>query len=53
MNKKNNNKETIENKNLQKSTNDFGADPEEQAMNGLYGMLETEHEDHFNDLEGR
>ena len=53
MNKKNNNKETIEKKNLKKSTDDFGADPEEQAMNGLYGMLETEYEDRINDVEGR
>jgi hypothetical protein len=53
MNKKNGNNEGIENKNPKKSTNDFGADPEEQAMNGLYGMLETEYEDRMNDAEGR
>jgi hypothetical protein len=45
MNKKNDKKETIENKNRKKSENDLGVDPDEQAMNGLYGMLETKYED--------
>jgi Protein of unknown function (DUF4021) len=49
MNKKTHKKETIENKNLKKSANDIGLDPEEQAMNGLYGMVETEYEDSLHD----
>ncbi|UZH06194.1 DUF4021 domain-containing protein [Heyndrickxia coagulans] len=28
-----------------KKSGDFGADPDEQAINGDYGMLETEEED--------
>ncbi|MBF8418506.1 DUF4021 domain-containing protein [Bacillus coagulans] len=34
-----------EKKEQQKKGGDFGADPDEQAMNGAYGMLETEEED--------
>lgn len=49
MNKKNHKKETTENKNRKQSANDIGADPEEQAMNGLYGMVETEYEDSLHD----
>lgn len=34
-----------EKKEQQKKGGDFGADPDEQAINGAYGMLETEEED--------
>ncbi|ATW82522.1 DUF4021 domain-containing protein [Heyndrickxia coagulans] len=34
-----------EKKEQQKKSGDFGADPDEQAINGDYGMLETEEED--------
>lgn len=34
-----------EKKEQQKKGGDFGADPDEQAINGDYGMLETEEED--------
>ncbi|MGR9050376.1 DUF4021 domain-containing protein [Halobacillus faecis] len=30
-------------------TNDLGVDQDEQAMNGDYGMLETEEEDRLHD----
>ncbi|MFE4132555.1 DUF4021 domain-containing protein [Peribacillus sp. YIM B13482] len=47
MDKKNDKEEILD----EKSTNDFGADPDEQEMNGLYGMLETEYEDNLHDKE--
>ena len=49
MNKKNHKKGTIENNNPKKSVDDIGLDPDEQAMNGLYGMAETECEDSLPD----
>ncbi|MBK5483084.1 DUF4021 domain-containing protein [Peribacillus sp. TH16] len=48
MNKKNNKEEILDN-NSKKNVNDFGADPDEQEMNGMYGMLETEYEDKLHD----
>ncbi|MBK5441679.1 DUF4021 domain-containing protein [Peribacillus butanolivorans] len=48
MNKKNNKEEILDN-NSKKNDNDFGADPDEQEMNGMYGMLETEYEDKLHD----
>lgn len=45
MDKQHYKSEKVENKNPKKNANDFGADPEEQAMNGLYGALETKYED--------
>ncbi|WP_084552246.1 DUF4021 domain-containing protein [Bacillus cihuensis] len=36
-------------KELQQSINEVGLDPEEQAMNDLYGMPETDFENHQND----
>lgn len=49
MNEKSDTKVPIEIKKTKKNFNDFGADPEEQAMNGLYGALETEYEDRLHD----
>lgn len=46
-----NKKETLESQKPKKTTDNFGADPDEQAMNGLYGPLETEYEDRLHDLE--
>ncbi|MGE7760318.1 DUF4021 domain-containing protein [Peribacillus sp. NPDC097895] len=51
MDKKIDQEEILEVKNKNKYTNDFGADPDEQEMNGLYGMLETEYEDKLHDKE--
>ncbi|MET3317629.1 DUF4021 domain-containing protein [Peribacillus butanolivorans] len=48
MNKKNNKEEILDN-NRKKNDNNFGADPDEQEMNGMYGMLETEYEDKLHD----
>lgn len=45
MDKKNPNQETLKSKNLKKNSNPLGLDPDEQAMNGLYGMVETTYED--------
>lgn len=39
-------------KNEPSPENTLGQDPDEQAMNGLYGMLETEEEDRANDRDG-
>ncbi|MGE1162616.1 DUF4021 domain-containing protein [Peribacillus simplex] len=50
IDKKNDKEEILDDK-KKKSTNDFGADPDEQEMNGLYGMLETEYEDKLHDKE--
>ncbi|WP_285765930.1 DUF4021 domain-containing protein [Peribacillus sp. SI8-4] len=50
MDKKNDQKEKLDEK-KKKITNEFGADPDEQEMNGLYGMLETEYEDSLHDKE--
>ncbi|WP_347548901.1 DUF4021 domain-containing protein [Pseudalkalibacillus hwajinpoensis] len=49
MDKRTNNKEVIENKKLNKSSNGLGVDQDEQEMNGLYGMLETKQEDRIHD----
>ncbi len=49
LHKKTNKTEATEKNNSKKSTNDFGADPDEQEMNGLYGALETEYEDRLHD----
>lgn len=46
MDKKSQKNDEISQKN--KFTNEFGADLDEQAMNGDYGMLETEEEDRAN-----
>lgn len=35
----------------QNLSNDIGLDPEEQAMNGLYGMVETNYEDSLHSYE--
>ena len=48
MDKKTPNKDEINQNNLNKFTNELGADLDEQAMNGDYGMLETEEEDRAN-----
>ncbi|PFG14648.1 DUF4021 domain-containing protein [Bacillus sp. es.036] len=48
MEKKTPNKNEIKQNNLNKFTNEYGADLDEQAMNGDYGMLETEEEDRAN-----
>ncbi|MGB8002394.1 MAG: DUF4021 domain-containing protein [Anaerobacillus sp.] len=48
MDKKTPNKDEITQNNMTKYTNEFGADQDEQAMNGDYGMLETEEEDRAN-----
>jgi Protein of unknown function (DUF4021) len=48
MDKKTPNKDEINQNNLNKFTNEYGADLDEQAMNGDYGMLETEEEDRAN-----
>jgi len=45
MDKKTPNKDEIS---QNKFTNEYGADLDEQAMNGDYGMLETEEEDRAN-----
>lgn len=50
MDKKNEKEEILDDK-KKKYTNEFGADPDEQEMNGLYGMLETEYEDKLHDKE--
>ncbi|MCM3675099.1 MULTISPECIES: DUF4021 domain-containing protein [Peribacillus] len=44
-------KEEILDDKKKKYRNEFGADPDEQEMNGLYGMLETEYEDNLHDKE--
>jgi hypothetical protein len=36
---------------IQKNSKDIGLDPEEQAMNGLYGMVETKYEDSLHNYE--
>lgn len=46
-----NSKKNPKSKKPKKTTDDFGADPDEQAMNGLYGPLETEYEDRLHNLE--
>ncbi|PJN91828.1 MULTISPECIES: DUF4021 domain-containing protein [Bacillaceae] len=48
---KNNDQQEKNDDKKKKITNDFGADPDEQEMNGLYGMLETEYEDRLHDKE--
>ncbi|WLR61147.1 DUF4021 domain-containing protein [Guptibacillus hwajinpoensis] len=48
MDKKTPNKEEINQNVRNKFTNEYGADLDEQAMNGDYGMLETEEEDRAN-----
>jgi hypothetical protein len=48
MDKKTPNKDEINQNNLNKFANEYGADLDEQAMNGDYGMLETEEEDRAN-----
>ena len=40
-------KETMESN----SDNYLGLDPDEQEMNGLYGIAETEYEDRLHDVE--
>lgn len=50
MDRKNDNDEILDDK-KNKNRNEFGADPDEQEMNGLYGMLETEYEDKLHDKE--
>ncbi|MFJ7754588.1 DUF4021 domain-containing protein [Peribacillus muralis] len=50
LDKKHDQQEKMDDK-KKKITNDFGADPDEQEMNGLYGMLETEYEDKLHDKE--
>ena len=50
MDRKNEKEEILEDK-KKKYRNEFGADPDEQEMNGLYGMLETEYEDKLHDKE--
>lgn len=37
--------QNVHNKQIQQSENAIGLDQEEQAMNGLYGMPETDSED--------
>lgn len=44
-------KEEIHDDKKKKYRNGFGADPDEQEMNGLYGMLETDYEDKLHDKE--
>lgn len=44
-------KEEIHDDKKKKYRNEFGADPDEQEMNGLYGMLETDYEDKLHDKE--
>ncbi|MCA0171212.1 DUF4021 domain-containing protein [Bacillus sp. RAR_GA_16] len=51
MDKKSQKNEEIKQNNKNKFTNEFGADLDEQAMNGDYGMLETEEEDRANKKE--
>ncbi|WP_226655620.1 DUF4021 domain-containing protein [Guptibacillus hwajinpoensis] len=51
MDKKSQKKDEINQNNKNKFTNEFGADLDEQAMNGDYGMLETEEEDRANKKE--
>lgn len=48
MNNPNPKKETLEKKELQQSIDDLGLDIDEQAMNGLYGMPETDFENNQN-----
>ena len=48
---KSNKKQTV-NKNL-KQDNIGGLDPDEQAMNGLYGPPETEYEDRLHDSKNK
>ena len=50
MDKKIDKEEILDDK-KKKYTNEFGADLDEQEMNGLYGMLETEYEDKLHDKE--
>ncbi|MEF2094197.1 DUF4021 domain-containing protein [Bacillus sp. CFBP9009] len=50
MDKKNEKEEILDDK-KKKYRNEFGSDPDEQEMNGLYGMLETEYEDKLHDKE--
>ncbi|MCA0991777.1 DUF4021 domain-containing protein [Guptibacillus hwajinpoensis] len=51
MDKRTPNKNEIKQNKLNKFTNEYGADLDEQAMNGDYGMLETEEEDRANKKE--
>ncbi len=48
MDKKTPNKDEMNQNNMNKYKNELGADQDEQAMNGDYGMLETEEEDRAN-----
>ena len=47
MDKKKLENETMENQNMKNGSSDIGLDPDEQDMNGLYGMVETEYEDNL------
>ncbi|MGX2958029.1 DUF4021 domain-containing protein [Peribacillus sp. JNUCC 23] len=49
MNNPNPKKETHVKKELQQSIDEVGLDADEQAMNGLYGMPETDFENSQND----
>ncbi|WHZ00018.1 DUF4021 domain-containing protein [Peribacillus simplex] len=50
MDRKNDKEEILDDK-KKKIRTEFVADPDEQEMNGLYGMLETEYEDKLHDKE--
>lgn len=47
MEKKKQENRTIENQNMKNKSSNLGLDPDEQEMNGLYGMVETEYEDNL------
>ncbi|CDQ19949.1 Protein of unknown function [Halobacillus karajensis] len=51
MEKKNSNQERKKERRPAPIQQDLGVDQDEQAMNGEYGMLETEEEDRLHDKE--